>query len=220
VDLTKFLENHKFHFDYTFDENVSNDVVYKYTAQPILRTIFDQGVATCFAYGQTGSGKTHTMGGDFTGKQQNFNLGIYAMVAKDVFELLRAQQYAQLELKVSCSFFEIYGGKVFDLLAKRAKRRVLEDGNNVVNVVDLKETPVLSVASVLNVIKDGSAVRTSGQTSANAHSSRSHAVFQIMLRTQRGKLHGKFSLIDLAGNERGADTNSANRATRIEGKLK
>ena len=28
------------------------------------------------------------------------------------------------------------------------------------------------------------------------------------------RLHGKFSLIDLAGNERGADTSSANRQTR------
>lgn len=58
--------------------------------------------------------------------------------------------------------------------------------------------------------------RTSGQTSANAHSSRSHAVFQIILR-RRGKMHGKFSLIDLAGNERGADTSSADRQTRLEG---
>lgn len=59
-------------------------------------------------------------------------------------------------------------------------------------------------------------LRTSGQTSANAHSSRSHAVFQIILR-RRGKMHGKFSLIDLAGNERGADTSSADRQTRLEG---
>lgn len=58
--------------------------------------------------------------------------------------------------------------------------------------------------------------RTSGQTSANAHSSRSHAVFQIILR-KKGKMHGKFSLIDLAGNERGADTSSADRQTRLEG---
>ncbi|XP_063686628.1 kinesin-like protein KIF2A isoform X5 [Bolinopsis microptera] len=217
VDLTKFLENHNFHFDYTFDENIDNATVYKFTAQPIIRTIFDGGFATCFAYGQTGSGKTHTMGGDFTGKEQDFSAGIYAMAARDVFDLLRSTHYSQLDLKVSCSFFEIYGGKVYDLLAKRAKRRVLEDGKSVVNVVDLKETPVLSVNSVLNAIKDGSAVRTSGQTSANAHSSRSHAVFQIILRTTRGKLHGKFSLIDLAGNERGADTSSANRATRLEG---
>lgn len=58
--------------------------------------------------------------------------------------------------------------------------------------------------------------RTSGQTSANAHSSRSHAVFQIILR-RKDKMHGKFSLIDLAGNERGADTSSADRQTRLEG---
>lgn len=30
-------------------------------------------------------------------------------------------------------------------------------------------------------------------------------------------MHGKFSLIDLAGNERGADTSSADRQTRLEG---
>lgn len=57
-------------------------------------------------------------------------------------------------------------------------------------------------------------LRTSGQTSANSNSSRSHAVFQIVLRIPGlNQIHGKFSLIDLAGNERGADTSSANRQT-------
>ena len=41
-------------------------------------------------------------------------------------------------------------------------------------------------------------------------------MFQIILR-RKGKLHGKFSLIDLAGIERGADTSSADRQTRLEG---
>lgn len=41
-------------------------------------------------------------------------------------------------------------------------------------------------------------------------------MFQIILQ-RKGKLHGKFSLIDLAGNERGADTSSADRQTRLEG---
>ena len=72
------------------------------------------------------------------------------------------------------------------------------------------------VISCLQHITNGNILRTSGQTSANAHSSRSHAVFQIILRNSNAKktLHGKFSLIDLAGNERGADTSSANRQTR------
>lgn len=59
VDLTKYLENHDFRFDYAFDETVSNQTVYRCAAQPLVHSIFEQGMATCFAYGQTGSGKTH-----------------------------------------------------------------------------------------------------------------------------------------------------------------
>ena len=65
VDLTKYLENQNFRFDYAFDDSCSNELVYKYTARPLVATIFEGGMATCFAYGQTGSGKTHTMGGEF-----------------------------------------------------------------------------------------------------------------------------------------------------------
>ena len=36
----------------------------------------------------------------------------------------------------------------------------------------------------------------------------------LRYNNMRKNLHGKFSLIDLAGNERGADTSSANRQTR------
>ena len=38
-----------------------------------------------------------------------------------------------------------------------------------------------------------------------------------MLLRGSNKLHGKLSLIDLAGNERGADTSSSDRQTRWEG---
>ncbi|KAK8727460.1 hypothetical protein OTU49_009566 [Cherax quadricarinatus] len=226
VDLTKYLENQNFRFDYAFDETCHNDLVYKYTARPLVQTIFEGGMATCFAYGQTGSGKTHTMGGDFQGKNQDCAKGIYAMVAKDVFIFTKNPKYRQLNLQVSASFFEIYGGKVFDLLNSKTKLRVLEDGKNVVQVVGLQERVCENVDDVLRLISLGSQVRTSGQTAANNQSSRSHAVFQIILRNldkieKQGdkayKLHGKFSLIDLAGNERGADTSSANRQTRMEG---
>lgn len=105
--------------------------------------------------------------------------------------------------------------QVFDLLADKAKLRVLEDGKQVVQIVGLTERVVDSVDEVLRLITHGNTARTSGQTSANSNSSRSHAVFQIILRSAgNARIHGKFSLIDLAGNERGADTSSANRQTR------
>lgn len=152
VDLTKYLDNQLFRFDYAFNEHCSNELVYKYetrtsirhsytipricdywlilirklnnrrlfvifgrySAKPLVQTIFEGGMATCFAYGQTGSGKTHTMGGDFQGKTQDCKKGIYAMAAKDVFKLLRSAKYKSLNLAVSASFFEIYSGKVSD----------------------------------------------------------------------------------------------------------
>ncbi|GBO98888.1 Kinesin-like protein Klp10A [Eumeta japonica] len=218
VDLTKYLENQKFRFDYAFDDTCTNEIVYKYTAKPLVQTIFEGGMATCFAYGQTGSGKTHTMGGDFQGKTQDCKKGVYAMAARDVFAYLKSPKYKPLNLIVSASFFEIYSGKVFDLLADKAKLRVLEDGKQQVQIVGLTEKVVDSVDEVLKLIQSGNQARTSGQTSANSNSSRSHAVFQIIVRSPgMHRVHGKFSLIDLAGNERGADTSSANRQTRMEG---
>lgn len=118
VDLTKFLEHHKYRFDYIFDEESDNQLVYEYTARPLIRTMFDGGNATCFAYGQTGSGKTHTMGGEFCGKMQDGKTGIYALAAKDVFAELEKARYLEVDAKVTCSYFEIYGSKVSSRLKR------------------------------------------------------------------------------------------------------
>uniref|UniRef100_A0A8C1LYY1 Kinesin family member 2A n=1 Tax=Cyprinus carpio TaxID=7962 RepID=A0A8C1LYY1_CYPCA len=206
VDLTRYLENQTFRFDYAFDDSTTNEMVYRFTARPLVETIFDRGMATCFAYGQTGSGKTH----------QTHSCTCFTQTARDVFLMLKKPNYKKLDLQVYATFFEIYSGKVFDLLNRKAKLRVLEDGKQQVQVVGLQEREVRCTEDVLKLIEMGNSCRTSGQTSANAHSSRSHAVFQIILR-RKGKMHGNFSLIDLAGNERGADTSSADRQTRLEG---
>ena len=48
-------------------------------------------------------------------------------------------------------------------------------------------------------------LRASGSTGANAESSRSHAIMQMVLK-HNGRVYSKISFIDLAGSERGADT--------------
>ncbi|RCN26453.1 kinesin motor domain protein, partial [Ancylostoma caninum] len=133
VDLTKYLDNQKFRFDYTFDENTSNEMVYKFTAQPLVKQFSTKVLLHVSHTGKQDQGRRILW---------NCASGIYALTASDVFKMQHSQQYKKLNLSVSCSFFEIYGGKVFDLLKHKALLRVLEDGKKEVQVVGLQEMPV------------------------------------------------------------------------------
>ena len=130
------------------------------------------------------------MGGEFSGKNQNCKGGIYALAAADVFKRLNHAEYEGFSLGVS--FFEIYSNKVFDLLNKKQRLRVLEDKDGNIRVVNLTTEEVDNVNDVIKILKEGSLCRTSGQTSANSNSSRSHAVFQLVLNNGN-KLHGMVS---------------------------
>jgi kinesin family protein 2/24 len=205
LDLTKVLDNRHFRFDYAFDETRCNDFVYKHTAKPLVETIFKGWMATCFAYGQTEIGKTYTTGDDFQGRREDCQKGIYAMAAEDVFKFLRSPTYEFLNLTVSASFFEIYSGEVFDLLAEKAKLQVL-DTKQQVQILGLTEKSVDSVDQLLELIRHGNAARISETFP------RSHAILQIVLRSPGVKRdYGKLSLVDLAGNE-----TEANRKTSIQ----
>jgi kinesin family protein 2/24 len=57
VDLTKYIDNQKFRFDYGFHESSNNELVYHFTAQPLVQSLFQGNNPLVFAYGQTGSGK-------------------------------------------------------------------------------------------------------------------------------------------------------------------
>jgi len=206
-DMTKYTERHQFVFDQVMSEKANNREVYVRCAQPLIDTVFSRGNATCFAYGQTGSGKTHTM----LGKQGE--PGLYACAAHDVFT--RANQHG---MSVYAAFYEIYGRKLFDLLNDKAPLVAREDGNAQIVICGLTEHPVADVADLLRIIASGSEGRAAGQTSANAESSRSHAVLQLEVRENpTQKTVGRISFIDLAGNERGSDTFNCDRKTRMEG---
>eukprot|EP01059_Diplonema_ambulator_P035205 TRINITY_DN8201_c0_g1_i3.p1 TRINITY_DN8201_c0_g1~~TRINITY_DN8201_c0_g1_i3.p1 ORF type:complete len:703 (+),score=250.04 TRINITY_DN8201_c0_g1_i3:61-2169(+) len=209
VDCSSYIEEHQFTFDEVFEEEASNDVVYSRTAAPLIETVFEGGRATCFAYGQTGSGKTFTMLG-----KGSSGMGLYALAARDLFSRLEPHQ------KVTCSYYEIYGPKLFDLLQNRQKLACREDSKGQVNICGLTEHTITDVPSLLAIIEEGSACRAQGATGANQDSSRSHAVLSINVKVpakNKDVLFGKFSFIDLAGSERGADTMDTDRITRMEG---
>ena len=168
------------------------------------------------------------MGANSTGKRagnhsensvNRANLGLYCLAAQDVFRIAEDPTYANISIGVS--LFEIYGGKLLDLLNARNSVRCLEDSHGKVCFPGLSEHPVSSAEELMDIIDAGALNRSTGTTSANADSSRSHAVLQLCLRKDVGrtknKEHGRLTFIDLAGSERGADTSMACRTTRMEG---
>ncbi|KAI3790174.1 hypothetical protein L2E82_03014 [Cichorium intybus] len=211
VDLTEYVEKHGFVFDAVMNEDVTNDEIYSETVEPIVPIIFQKTKATCFAYGQTGSGKTYTM--------QPLPL----KASQDIFRLMH-YTYRNQGFQLYVSFFEIYGGKVFDLLNDRKKLCMREDGKQQVCIVGLQEYMVSHVETVKELIERGNATRSTGTTGANEESSRSHAILQLAVKrlidgneSKPPRLVGKLSFIDLAGSERGADTTDNDKQTRMEG---
>ncbi|PQM35184.1 kinesin-like protein KIN-13B isoform X2 [Prunus yedoensis var. nudiflora] len=211
VDLTEYQEKHEFVFDAVLNEEVSNDEVYHETVEPIVPIIFQRTKATCFAYGQTGSGKTYTM------------KPLPLKASRDILRLMH-HTYRSQGFQLFVSFFEIYGGKLFDLLNDRKKLCMREDGKQQVCIVGLQEYRVSDVETIKELIERGSATRSTGTTGANEESSRSHAILQLAIKrsvdgseSKPPRLVGKLSFIDLAGSERGADTTDNDKQTRMEG---
>ncbi|KAL8537604.1 hypothetical protein ACS0TY_012649 [Phlomoides rotata] len=211
VDLTEYMEKHEFVFDAVLNEEVSNDEVYRETVEPIVPIIFQRTKATCFAYGQTGSGKTYTM------------KPLPLRAVRDILRLIH-HTYRNQGFQLFFSFFEIYGGKLYDLLSDRKKLCMREDGKQQVCIVGLQEYRVVDVEMVKELIERGNATRSTGTTGANEESSRSHAILQLTIKrsadgseSKPARVVGKLSFIDLAGSERGADTTDNDKQTRMEG---
>jgi len=161
--ITKFIENHDHRFDNVYGDNDDNEEMYKSMLQPLLDKLFNDGVVTIFAYGQTGSGKTYTM------------VALQNLAIKDIFRLAE-DEYSDQEPKISLSFYEIYSGRILDLLNNKKRLTVLEDQNNKIQVKGLQEVKLDSEEELKNAIEYANSVRTTHATQANDTSSRSHAI--------------------------------------------
>ena len=201
--ITKYLEDHEFIFDNAFGDNDQTSDVYQYTIAPVINLILNQGIVTCFAYGQTGSGKTYTMKGIET-------------LAIDALYESGAKMGNKFDFYIS--FFEIYGGRLYDLLNNKNKLQVLDDKKGKVQIYglinQLAETPEM----MHKIIDAANSIRTTHNTVTNETSSRSHAICNIVVKLKGSDdEYGKLSLVDLAGSERAQETQSNNRQRRAEG---
>jgi len=202
VDLAKYIENHKFDFDLVFNETSNNGDVYAEAVSPLMERLAkqDNTMATVFAYGQTGSGKTYTIS------------SFYLAAAEDILQVAKARGDS-----VGIRFYEVYGGKCFDLLSGRKRVEPMEDAKGMVQLMGLAEHIVHLPEEIAHAISVGLRSRSTGCTSANAQSSRSHSLFEFILRGDKNNINGKLALVDLAGSERGADRGNTDSKTRREG---
>lgn len=65
-------------------------------------------------------------------------------------------------------------------------------------------------------MSNGLELRSSGETSANSTSSRSHALLSIILKNKEN-LYSKLAFIDLAGSERGSDVIDNSKEIKKDG---
>nr|CAH8833328.1 unnamed protein product [Trichobilharzia regenti] len=170
-----------------------------------------EGYNVCiFAYGQTGSGKSYTMMGKPGVDGQE---GIIPQLCRDLFKRLNNTPPNQIvQNMVEVSYIEIYCERVRDLLDPKSKGNLRVREHPILGpyVEDLSKCAVISFDEINELIDVGNKARTVAATNMNETSSRSHAVFTIVV-TQKSEdtTYGtisekvsKISLVDLAGSER------------------
>ncbi|EDW52580.1 kinesin-like protein KIN-7I isoform X1 [Drosophila sechellia] len=187
-------------FDYVFDEGASNQDVFDRMARHIVHACMQGFNGTIFAYGQTSSGKTYTMMGD------EQNPGVMVLAAKEIFQQITSETERDFLLRVG--YIEIYNEKIYDLLNKKNQDLMIhESGNGIVNV-NCKESIVTSEDDLLRLLCMGNKERIVGENNMNERSSRSHAIFRIIIESRKSDHsdddtvnQSVLSLVDLAGSE-------------------
>ncbi|KAL0639545.1 hypothetical protein Q9L58_001371 [Maublancomyces gigas] len=223
----KIMEKKQFTFDNSFwsfdhgdDHYADQDDVYNALGEEFLDHNFE-GYHTCiFAYGQTGAGKSYSM----MGTPQH--PGLIPRTCRDLFERIDSNNSPSVNYSVRVSYFEVYNEHVRDLLVPRRDTpyylKVRESPTEGPYIKDLTEVPVRNISEILKWMKMGDNNRTIASTKMNDTSSRSHAVFTLVLKQIHHDMEtdettervARIRLVDLAGSERANSTGATGARLR------
>lgn len=209
VDLSPYVEQHRFRFDHSFDWEKENADVYRESVKGVVNHVISGGFGTVLAYGQTGTGKTYTM--------LEKGIGMIYLAIRDITAFRRSG---------TVTFCEIYMGQVYDLL-DGGKKIQLREVNGVVHLSNSREEAFRGHEEALRIVDKGMCLRKTGVTGANSKSSRSHAVILVNLSKEGVEGHvseaaeqkhfGSIVFVDLAGSERGSDRKEMGAEVKNEG---
>jgi kinesin family member 6/9 len=202
-----------FTFNEVFDDESTQEDIFHYVEGMAMET-FEGINSTVFAYGQTGSGKTFSIcGGD-----SYEDRGLIPRTLNLVFGELahRTDHDQQTTYKCLISFTEIFNETIYDLLDPNKRYLPLEEWPKIQiyeneDGLVLRNINVFEVSSeeeALNLFFMGTTNRSTSSTPMNHASSRSHAIFTILIESEGNNDNrivtkvGKINLVDLAGSER------------------
>ncbi|KAG6873983.1 hypothetical protein C0995_007939 [Termitomyces sp. Mi166 len=144
--------------------------------------------------------------------------GIIPLTCQELFARVDSKRSADsnLSFTVEVSYIEIYNEKVRDLLNPKntGNLRVREHPILGPYVEDLSKLVVNSYDEMMTLMDEGNKARTVAATNMNETSSRSHAVFTLLLTMKRHDVEtnmdtekvSRINLVDLAGSERANST--------------
>lgn len=150
------------------------------------------------------------------------NPGINTRSIKELFDQVERRRN-EFHDEISISIMEIYNEKIRDLLSRdkvdkyvissilasylhHTRNLQVRQGPNGNYVPDLTSVQIQEYEQVNDLITLGNSNRSTHATDMNEHSSRSHSVFSVNIKstnlTTKTVYNGKVHLVDLAGSER------------------
>lgn len=152
--------------------------------------------------------------------------GLIPRTCEDLFQRIESNDNANISYSVRVSYFEVYNEHVRDLFQPRTDPphylKIRESPAKGPYVKDLTEIQVKNYGEILKYMRLGDSSRTTASTKMNDTSSRSHAVFTIMLKQiyhdydadETTERIARIRLVDLAGSERAKATEATGQRLR------
>ncbi|NXG69690.1 KIF12 protein, partial [Baryphthengus martii] len=233
VHVNTARHNATFGFSAVFDAGASQEAVFEGSGMRQLVDLAIDGFScTVFAFGQTGSGKTYTLMGPLTQSETRPAApGLLGLMQRSFACLLEQSWSRSSDLALSASYLEIYNEQVRDLLSpgppcalplRWSKTRGFYVENQLSVDFESLEAIANLLLQALSVSLAGSQRRRTSAHALNRHSSRSHALLTIHIRSRAVSTYpawggpsacpskqGTLCFVDLAGSERVKETGSS-----------
>ena len=216
--INNMKKSYEFKFTGIFEPKSTQEQIFSKLGNKVINNSLEGYNSTIFCYGQTGSGKTYTMCGNDNSKER----GIIPRLLISFFNRIREEKKENINYDVYISYIEIYNENAYDLFDKSHFREPLENWRKIVVYEDnygnimLKNMSMIKVENeqqALDLLVTGNYIRHASSTSMNLASSRSHAIFSLVIEGKDNNTEimrvSKINLVDLAGSER-LKTNNKN----------